>query len=79
VSTAIRLVIVPAAQGRADVYQDDAGGLIHLDSYASAEEAARHHPGARPIPTTWDAPIIDPADPTTYPPDLAELRPDVWP
>lgn len=61
-----RRIIVPSDTGLADAYIDDPDGLIWMATWSSLDAAKAANPGARVLPAIWDAPIIDPADPSTH-------------
>lgn len=63
----------PGGSGRYDVYQDAPDGLVWLSIERTLSEALAAFPGAVVLSAVWDAPVIDPADPETYPGDLRRL------
>ena len=79
-----RTIIAPGVSGWFVVYIDDPDGLIITTAHRNLGEALKEYPGAIVLRRLWDAPIIDPADPETHPPDSdpaypTELRVEDFP
>ena len=62
-----RHVIAPDQNGHYALYFDTSDGLVYLDTFATLEQAKMVSGPVNTVvvPMLWDAPIIDPADPSS--------------